>query len=160
MSINLIVAVSKNGVIGKDNKLLWSLPDDLKNFKKLTSGNSVIMGRKTFDSIGKALPNRLNVVVSRNSKNITGCIVVDNIKSAIKKSDKGDVFVIGGEQIYKMFLDMNLVDRIYLTLVDVDIEGDACFKFDESKWILSSREDKHKDTQNEYDYSFMLYERK
>lgn len=157
--INLIVAVSKNGVIGKDNKLLWSLPTDLKRFKTLTSGNSIIMGRKTFDSIGKSLPNRLNVVISRSNIIIDNCIVVDNIVSAIKKSDKGEVFVIGGEEIYKLFIQMDLVDRIYLTLVDVDIDGDAYFDFDKSKWKISSRDDFEKDSVNEYNFSFITYEK-
>ena len=159
MKVNLIVAVSKNGVIGKDNKLLWSLPTDLKNFRTLTSGNTVIMGRKTFDSIGKSLPNRLNVVISRTNPVIKDCIVVDNIISAIKKSDKGEIFIIGGEEIYKLFLQKDLVDRIYLTLVDADVDGDAHFEFDESKWKVTFKQDFEKDSKNEYNYSFITYER-
>ena len=135
--VAMIAAVSENGVIGVDNKLPWYIPDDLKRFKKLTTGNVVIMGRKTYDSIGKPLPNRMNIVVSRN-KNLTikGCLVVNSMVQAIQKAgtDK-DIFIIGGGEIYnKGFI---FAERIYLTKVHQEVVGDTTFpEIDtESCWV-------------------------
>lgn len=122
MNINLIVAVSDNNVIAIDGKLPWHLSDDLKRFKTLTTNNSIILGRKTFESIGKPLPNRENIVISRNAKfPECGVIVVDSLTKAFAKSTK-DVFIIGGAEIYKLALPY--VNTIYLTKVNLNITGD------------------------------------
>lgn len=129
--VNLIVAVSKNNIIGNKNTLVWNIPDDLKRFKFLTTNNTIIMGRKTYQSIGKKLPNRLNIVVSKQKGfNAPGCIVVDSIEKAIKKSDnKNDIFVIGGANIYNQFLEKDLIDKVYLTKIYEEYEGDTVFDF-------------------------------
>jgi dihydrofolate reductase len=125
--VSLIAAVSENGVIGVDNKLPWYIPDDLKRFKKLTSGNVVIMGRKTYDSIGKPLPNRMNIVISRNKDLvIPGCLVVDSMVKAIRKAGTEDnIFIIGGGEIYNQ--GMVFAERIYLTKIHQEVEGDTTF---------------------------------
>jgi dihydrofolate reductase len=142
--VSLIVAVSENGVIGVDNKLPWYIPDDLKRFKRLTSGNVVIMGRKTYESIGKPLPNRLNIVISRNGDLIIdGCLVVNSVEKAIQKagSDK-EIFIIGGGEIYRK--SIIFADKIYLTKVHTVIEGDTTFpEIDmENGWVEVDREEK------------------
>lgn len=158
--IALIAAVSDNGVIGVDNKLPWYIPDDLKRFKKLTSGNVVIMGRKTYESIGKPLPNRINIVVSRNKDLvIPNCLVVDSMTKAIRKggTDK-DIFIIGGGEIYNSGLIH--AKRIYLTKIHQEIDGDTKFPeiegWDEYKdmawgWREIEREEKE-------GFSYITYE--
>lgn len=160
--INIIVASSENNVIGKDNKLLWDLKDDLKRFKDLTKNNTVIMGRKTYESIGKPLPNRVNIVLTRSKKEIKGCIVVNSVKEALNKSDRNkEIFIIGGTEIYNQFL--NYCNKIYLTLVHSEFEGDAYF-FSE-KEILNNkfkeikRERIEKNNKNEYPFSFIEFKR-
>lgn len=126
--ISIIAAVSENGVIGKDNRLPWRLPEDLKRFRDLTTGHVVIMGRKTFESIGMALPDRINIVVTRDEKfSAPGCIVCHSLEDALKVGqESGDkIFVIGGEQIFSEF--MSHVSRLYLTLIEREFEGDAHF---------------------------------
>jgi dihydrofolate reductase len=133
MKISLIVAVSRNGAIGLNNQLPWYLPEDLKYFKSVTMGKPLIMGRKTFDSIGRPLPGRANIVLTRDPQwTSDGVKVVQSVEQALlageiacEASDVDEIMVIGGEQIYRMTLD--LADRIYLTQVDADVEGDAFF---------------------------------
>lgn len=165
MEINLIVARSKNNVIGNDNKLLWNLSDDLKRFKELTSKgnkNAIIMGRKTYESIGKALPGRTNVVITRNRDLKTNnCIVVNSIAEAIKKViDHDNIFIIGGSQIYKQSIESEIIDRAFITEVDIEIEGDTKFDYDFNKDFkkVTSEEFKadHKDG-NEYDFNIIEY---
>src|ERR1700744_5562864 len=116
MTVSIVVAISENHVIGKDNKLLWHLPADLKHFKEITSGHTVIMGRKTYESVGKPLPNRRNIIVTRQDITIAGCEVVNSIEAAIELcKTQNEVFIIGGAEIYKQA--MHLTDRIYLTIV-------------------------------------------
>jgi dihydrofolate reductase len=151
--ISLIAAVSENGVIGVDNKLPWYIPDDLKRFKELTSGNVVIMGRKTYESIGKPLPNRINIVVSRNKElNIPGCLVVNSMTQAIQKAgtDK-DIFVIGGGEVYRK--SIKFADRIYLTKVHQEVEGDTTFPEIDTGfgWSEISKEEKE-------GFSYITYE--
>ncbi len=125
--ISAVAAISKNRVLGKDNGLIWAIPEDLKRFKQLTTGHSVIMGRKTYESIGKPLPNRTNIIITRDQKfTAEGCIVVHSIDEALQKanSDK-EIFVIGGGQIYKEMLPKT--DRLYLTVIDQEAEGDTYF---------------------------------
>lgn len=149
--ISLITAVSNNGVIGRKGRLPWHISEDLKNFKKLTENNVVIMGRKTYDSIGKPLPNRINIVVTRDkSKHIDGCIVVNSVEDALRKAGSGrEVFIIGGGEIYKKSL--NFVDKIYLTKIHQDIEGDTYFPTLNDNWKEIRREDKK-------GYSFITYD--
>lgn len=139
--ISIIVAVAKNGVIGGENNLLWHISDDLKRFKAITSGHGVIMGRKTFESLGRALPNRRNVVISRNSDYLAqGAEVVGSLEDAIKLFESNDeTFVIGGGQIYKQ--SMEIADKIYITEVDKEFQGDTHFpEIDKSVWCESFRE--------------------
>jgi dihydrofolate reductase len=134
--VSLIAAVSDNGIIGVDNKMPWYIPDDLKRFKRLTTDNVVIMGRKTYESIGQPLPNRLNIVISRNKDLvIEGCLVVDSITKAIKKAGNNrDIFIIGGGEIYKRAIDF--ADRIYLTKIHIEVEGDTTFPtIDTINWV-------------------------
>lgn len=127
--ISIIVAVAKNNVIGGGNELLWRISDDLKRFKNLTTGHPIIMGRKTYESIGKPLPDRTNIVVTRDSKlRVPGCIVSQSLEAALEKAEqigKEEIFIIGGEQIYRLALP--LADRLYVTEVELDAKGDAYF---------------------------------
>ena len=160
MPLSLIVAVSENRVIGHKNKLPWHLPADLKYFKKLTMGHHIIMGRKTFESIGKALPGRTSVVVSRKADfDAEGVVKVNSPERAIAVSQKDqESFVVGGAEIFKIF--MPFITRIYLTLVHSQFEGDTFFDLpDPLIWKLVSREDYKADEKNHFDYSFNVYER-
>lgn len=149
--VSIIVAVSENGIIGKDNDLPWKISEDLKRFKELTKGHPVIMGRKTHESIGRILPDRLNIVITRDKDvSYNGCITVNSISDAIRKAgnDK-EIFIIGGGEIYKKSL--GFVDRIYLTKVHQTVEGDTYFPTLNSDWKETNREDKD-------GYSFITYD--
>lgn len=166
MRVSLIVAVSENGVIGKDNDLIWHLPKDMKFFKDTTQGHHVIMGRKNFESIPhkfRPLPNRTNVIVTRQSGYITeDCIVVHSVEDSIevaKKNGDTEPFVIGGGQIYKIALENNMIDRIYLTRIHHTFEGDTFFPDLSEDWKVISREDCKADEKNKYDYSFLVLEK-
>ena len=158
--LSIIVAKAKNNVIGKDNKLLWNLPEDLKRFKKLTTGHVIIMGRKTFESIGRVLPNRKHVILSNNpdfkidNENVEIVHSVEDIKKYI--DDKEENFVIGGAMIYSILLPYTT--KLYVTAVDKDFEGDAVFpKIDQDKWEELSRESKK---ENDLNYEFIDYVKK
>ena len=154
IDISLIVACSRNRVIGIKNKLPWHLPSDLKRFKEFTTGNTIIMGRKTYDSIGKALPNRKNIVISRNSNlKINDAEVVASIEDALKFSEN-KVFVIGGEQIY--LYAMPFANKILMTLINDDIEGDAFFPvIDESQWVVKERSEAY--DENGLQFTYLTY---
>ncbi len=155
--IKLIVAISKNRVIGDSNKLIWHLPADLKRFKEITTGHPIVMGRKTFQSIGRPLPNRRNIIITRDeSFKVDGCEVVNSIEEALLLTSN-DCFIIGGGEIYKQTL--NLADKIYMTIVDKDFEGDTTFPELDESWYVSTREDLTADEKNPYNYSFVFYER-
>ena len=157
MIISLIAAIGKNRVIGKNNKLPWKLSADLKRFREITSGKTVIMGRKTFESIGKLLPNRLNIIITRDKNyKIDGCVVVHSAEEALKAADSyKEVMIIGGEQIFKEFLPR--ASRMYLTLIDGNFEGDAYFpEYNKNEWKEVFREE-HKD--NSLKYSFVNLEK-
>ena len=164
MKASIIVAVSKNGVIGKDNNLIWSLPKDMKFFKDTTLGHHVIMGRKNFESIPhkySPLPNRTNIVITRNTiYKAKGSIVVNSIKDALdiaKKNEDEEPFIIGGGEIYKIALEENLVNKIYLTRIHKSFKGDTFFPKLDSTW-KEIRNIKHsKDEKHEYAYSFLTY---
>ena len=125
MNISIIVAMSNNRVIGKDNKMPWHLSDDLKNFKKITTGKTIVMGRLTYDSIGKALPNRKNIVLSRNLKD-SNVLISTNLKEALNYTKKNEeLFIIGGENLYSQTI--NIANKLYLTTIDANIDGDNTF---------------------------------
>jgi dihydrofolate reductase len=166
MKVSLIVAVSENGVIGKDNDLIWHLPNDMKFFKDTTMGHHVIMGRKNFESIPhkfRPLPNRTNIVITRQSDyKAEDSIVVDSVEEALKvaKSNReNEAFIIGGGQIYKLALEANLIDRIYLTRIHHSFDGDTFFPELSSDWEEVNREDCFKDNNHKYDYSFIVLEK-
>jgi dihydrofolate reductase len=157
--IYLVAAVSMNGVIGGENKLIWNLPHDLKRFKEITIDQVVVMGRKTHESIGRALPNRLNVVLSNNLKwnNLLGhnCVVCYSIEEVLEKFKHRDLYVIGGGEIYKMFLP--LADKIYLTQIDKEFDGDTFFpQIDYNNWSQTNIESFKN---NEFDYHFITLEK-
>jgi len=162
MSIKLICAISKNNVIGNENKLPWNLSEDLKRFKKLTSNNLIVMGRKTFDSIGRPLPNRKNIVLSNNlNLKIDGVEVFnspDEVISLYKEiPEKKDMYIIGGTFVYKLFLEY--CDYLYITYVDKNFEGDAFFpKIDWKAWKLTRKEEKY-DENEKLKYFFRDYKR-
>jgi dihydrofolate reductase len=153
--INIIVAASLNNVIGKDNKLLWRQSADLKRFKELTTGKTVVMGRKTYDSIGKPLPNRRNIVITRQDIEIPGCEVVHSLEDALKVDD--EIFILGGGEIYQK--SIILANKIFLTLIQTEIEGDTYFPQLGDEWIEESKEEFLKDEKNQFDYQFINYVR-
>jgi dihydrofolate reductase len=160
MLINAIVAMAENRVIGNQNTLPWHLPADLVYFKKITSGKPIIMGRKTYLSIGRPLPNRRNIVISRDLNFIAaGCEAFHSIDEALMAlKDYDEVFVIGGAQLFETCWDK--IDRLYLTLIHADIAGDVFFPaIDYSKWKQISCENHQADEKNTYDYSFIVLSR-
>ncbi|HET8730818.1 MAG TPA: dihydrofolate reductase [Moraxellaceae bacterium] len=162
----LIVAVAKNGCIGNGNKLPWYLPEDLKYFKAVTSGKPVIMGRNTFESLGRPLPNRTNIVITRNSgfRAPEGVRIVHSLDEAVRVAEavahvagNDEILVIGGAQIYRDALPR--VQRMYITEVELMVEGDAFFPdWDRSQWLERGRQQFHYEPAN-VDYSFVVYER-
>jgi dihydrofolate reductase len=157
--ISFVVAMARNRVIGRDNGLPWRLPADLRHFKTITLGKPVVMGRKTFDSIGRPLPGRTNIVVTRDpAYTAEGCVVVHSIEAALAAAgDVEEVMVIGGADFYRQLLPR--AGRIYLTLIDADVEGDTWFpELDETRWRERTREDHAPDEENPHGYSFILLE--
>jgi dihydrofolate reductase len=158
--ISIIVAMAKNRTIGINNTLPWRCPEDLKHFKALTMGHHMIMGRKTFDSIGKPLPGRTTVVVSRNRElKIEGCVVVHSLVDAVSAC-KGDdeIFIVGGAELYAQALP--LANTLYLTEIQTNIEGDAHFpEFDLKQWHEVKREPRQQDTPQSLSYHFITLKR-
>lgn len=153
MSIKIIAAMSKNRVIGDSNTLIWHLPEDLKRFRTLTTGNTIVMGRKTYESIGKPLPNRRSIIITRDPDyKAEGCEVANSLEDALLLSNR-DCFIIGGGEIYRQAMD--IADRIYLTLIDKEFEGDTSFP-EIKDWLEISREDF---IAEDFGYSFIEYER-
>jgi len=166
MRIAMIWAMANNGVIGRQNKLPWHLPNDLKYFKRLTSGKTVIMGRKTYESIGRPLPNRINIVITRAKDfHAEGIKVVNSLPAALELAaaetliaSAEEVIVIGGAEIYKLCLP--LAERLYVTLVHADVDGDARFpEWDRQAYQEIGREDFSADGPNPYDYSFVVFDK-
>lgn len=159
--ITIIAAIAENGALGKDNQLIWHLPADLKRFKKVTLGHHIIMGRKTFESLGKPLPNRTTIIITRN-KNYTqkNCIVVNSLNDAIEAAKEDpNPYILGGAEIYKQA--MKIANKLDLTLVHHNFEADAFFpEIDLNIWQETTREDFKSDETNKYDYSFITYLRK
>ena len=159
----LIAALSSNGVIGRDNTMPWHLPADLKHFKRVTLGKPILMGRKTYESIGRPLPGRENIVISTNpGLEIAGCHTCTSLDTALtlahKLNPQGRSMVIGGGQLYR--LAMPLADRMYLTRVHAEIEGDTFFpEIEPNEWREVQREDFKADSQSQWDLSFIDYQR-
>ena len=161
MNISIVVAISQNNAIGKNNQLLWHLPADLKHFKEITSGNCIIMGRKTYDSIGRPLPNRRNVVITRNTAlKIEDVEVVTSLEDAISLCEnEKEIFIIGGAEIYKEALA--LTDTIYLTTVHQHYDADAFFPEIKSEdWLEIDSESHKADEKNKVDYTFSTLKRR
>jgi dihydrofolate reductase len=160
MKLSIIVAMDRNRVIGKGDALPWHISEDLKHFKKITMGKPIIMGRKTHESIGRPLPGRENIILTRDtSYQPEGCTVLHSMEEIIQHcKNVQEVMITGGAEIYN--LSFEKVTQLYLTEVHAEIEGDTFFpKFDRSKWKEVSREDFKADEKNEFDYSFVLLER-
>ncbi|WP_368043860.1 dihydrofolate reductase [Thalassolituus sp.] len=167
MKLSMIVAVAENGVIGRNNALPWYLPNDLKYFKQTTMGKPVIMGRKTYESIGKPLPGRTNIVITRQADyQPEGVKVVSSVEAARELAEsvclidgQEEAMIMGGAEIYTLALPHT--DRLYLTEVHADVEGDAFFpEYDKSLWQEVAREDFAAEGPNPYNYSFVVYEAK
>lgn len=161
--LSLIVAIAKNNVIGKDNGLIWHLPDDLKRFKQITSGKTIIMGRKTFESLGRVLPNRKHIVLCKSGKLDVDDERVEIIKdvSELDKyiNDDEEHFVIGGASIYKLLMDK--VIKMYITRINEEFDGDTYFpQIDENVWKIAEQIKGPHDEENPYDYEYITYVRK
>ncbi len=161
--ISLIVAMDRNRLIGKNDGmkgLPWHLPADLQFFKRVTTGHTVIMGRKTYESIGKPLPNRRNLVITRQKNlDLQGCITFTSIADLLAEvAQDEEAFVIGGADVFKQFLPV--ADRMYITFIDETFQGDVYFPaYDETEWRLVQSEPGIKDEKNPYDYRFTIWER-
>ena len=158
----MIAAMGKNRVIGKDNDMPWHLPADLQHFKKTTLGCPIIMGRKTYDSIGRPLPGRLNIILSRNTQlKIEGCSIVNSLDDALglaKQQNVDEVFITGGAHLYDTFLKD--ADRLYLTLIDKEFDGDTYFPdYTQLKWEEVARENHLADDKNAHNYSFVTLDK-
>ncbi|HAF30202.1 MAG TPA: dihydrofolate reductase [Bacteroidales bacterium] len=159
--LSIIVAIAENNVIGKDNDLIWHLPRDMKHFKDTTTGHYIIMGRKTFESNGKPLPNRTNIIITRDKNyKAEGCIIVNSLEDAIEEAKNDtEAFIIGGGVIYK--LAMPLVDRIYLTKIHHSFDGDTFFpEINMNDWIEADRRDFEPDEKNKYAFTIFILDRK
>lgn len=160
--ITIVVAMGLKNEIGANNQLLWHLPKDLKHFKEITSGHPIIMGRKTYESIGKPLPNRTNIVVSTKKDWFEeGILIVGSLKEAIKFAKKMDeeIFIIGGGNIYEQTID--LAEKLEVTQVNAELKADIFFpKINPKIWNKTNEVSHEKDEKNEYDFSFQTYERK
>lgn len=160
MNLTLIAAMAKNRVIGKDNDLIWHFPEDLKHFKSLTSGHHVIMGRKTFESVGRPLPKRVNIIITRQKDyQAEGCKIAGSLEEALAMVENDDQpFIVGGAEIYKQSL--NFANTIELTLIEAEYVGDTFFpEFDPSIWKLARGEKKEADDKHAHPYEFLTYKK-
>ena len=160
--ITIIAAAAENNALGKDNDLVWHLPDDFKRFKVLTSGHSIIMGRKTFESLPKTLPNRTHIIITRSQdyKAVGNCIIVHSLKTALQAAQNDDQpFIIGGGEIYKQSMD--IADKIKLTRVHTQVEADFYFpEINPEQWELISQEYHPEDERHKYAFTYLTYIRK
>jgi len=166
MRVSLIVAASENNIIGKDNDLIWHLPKDMRFFKETTIGHHIIMGRKNFESIPhkfRPLPKRTNIVITRQKDyKASGCITLNSIEDALeiaKRNNDNEPFIIGGGQIYKIALDRNLIDRIYLTRIHHKFDGDTYFPELSDEWREINKIENKIDNKHKYNYDFIILER-
>lgn len=161
--ITIIAAIGSRNELGKDNDLIWHLPADLKRFKKVTTGNYIIMGRNTFESIGKPLPNRTSIIITRNREyKQDGCLIAHSIEEGLAMVEStSKAFIIGGAEIYKQCMEKDLVDALDITQVYQEFEADVYFpEIDQNIWALTSKEEYKADDKNLYDYSFVRYEKR
>ena len=161
--IIVIAAMGSNNELGKNNNLIWHLQADLKRFKKLTTGHTIIMGRNTFESIGKPLPNRKSVIITRNRNyRQEGCKVVHSLEEALQwVKDDEKAFIIGGSQIYEESLKKGIVDQLDVTLIHENFDADVFFpEIEKQLWKESSREDFKANMKDKYDYSFIRYRKR
>ncbi len=159
--LSIIVAIAENNVIGKDNDLIWKLPRDMRHFKETTTGHYIIMGRKTFESNGRPLPNRTNVIITRDlNYKAEGCVVVHSLEDALQEAKNDpEAFIIGGGVIYD--LAMPLVDRIYLTKIHHSFEGDTFFPdLNMNEWNIIDQRDFEPDEKNDYSFTILTLDRK
>lgn len=157
--ISFLWAEDENGLIGNNNQLPWRLPADLQYFKKQTMGHPIVMGRKTYESIGKPLPGRENIILTRDpGYHAEGCTVLHTKEELIGAYQDSDIFITGGSEIFRLFADE--ADRLYMTKIHEEFAGDTFFpKLDWSRWKLVSSQKGPKDERNPYDYEFRIYER-
>lgn len=155
--ISLIVAIAANNVIGRDNQLPWRLPADLAYFKQTTQGHTVVMGRKTYESLGKPLPGRTNWILTRDKDfQAEGCQVFHSVDEVLKSAEGKEVFIIGGEKVYREFLPRT--DRLFITRINESFEGDTYFpEILEDHWELTSSIQGEKNDKNPYEYEFLVY---
>ena len=161
MIISFVVAMGKNRTIGKNNSLPWNMPADMKRFRDLTAGKPMIMGRKTYESIGRPLPNRTNIIITRDKNyNVKGCVIAHSIDEALKAAGNApEAMVIGGSQIFKEFFP--IANKIYLTIIDNNFEGDTYFlEYNKKEWKETKKEEHKKDKENPYNYTFIVLERR
>ena len=158
--ISIIAAMDENRLIGSNNDLPWHLPADLQRVKQLTTGHSIILGRKNYESIGRPLPGRKNIVITRNPDfEAPGCVVVNSIEAALEAAAGDDVFIFGGARIYEQMFD--LAERMYLTKIHATFKGDTWFpEYDSTDWQEIEHQDFNADQKNPYDYSFITLEKK
>jgi len=161
--ITIIAAIAKNNALGKDNDLIWHLPEDLKRFKKTTTGHSILMGRNTFESIGRPLPNRTSIIITRNENYFKeGCLIANSLEAAMELvKEEAQIFIIGGAQVYTYAMENNIPDVLDITLVHHEFEADVFFpEIDLKIWEEVSREDFKADEKNKFNYSFLKFEKK
>jgi dihydrofolate reductase len=160
--ITIIAAIAKNNALGKNNDLIWHLPADLKRFKKRTTGHYILMGRNTFESIGRPLPNRTNVIITRNKNYVQdGCLIAHSLEQALEMAkEEAHVFIIGGAQIYQNAIENNLADVLDITQVHKEFDADVFFpEIDLNIWKETEREDFELDEKNTLAHSFVRYEK-
>jgi dihydrofolate reductase len=160
MSISFIFAMDRNRAIGVNNTLPWHLPGDLKFFKSVTMGHPILMGRKTYESIGKPLPGRRNIILTQNPEfQAEGCEVIHSVQEAVDEFHDQELFVIGGAEIFRLFT--SVVDRMYITHIEHEFEADTFMtELDLSEWTLVSSEQGERNEKNPYEYYFRIYQRK
>jgi dihydrofolate reductase len=160
MRISYIFAMDRNRVIGKDNQLPWRIPADLKFFKETTMGHTIVMGRKTYESIGKPLPGRTNVIMTQNPDyKVEGCEIVHTIEELLERYGEEEIIVTGGSELFRLF--MPYVSKMYITSIEHEFEGDTWFpEINEDEWQMTWREQGIKDEKNPYTYYFQIYEKR
>jgi dihydrofolate reductase len=160
--ITIIAAIAKNNALGKNNDLIWHLPADLKRFKKVTTGHHILMGRNTFESIGRPLPNRTTIIITKNENYVQeGCLIANSVEQAIEMAHEDDqIFIIGGAQVYEYAMKHDFADALDITLVHHEFDADVYFPdIDPSIWKRVEREDFIADEKNKFDYSFIRYKK-
>lgn len=160
--ITIIAAIAKNNALGKNNDLIWHLPADLKRFKKVTTGHHILMGRNTFESIGRPLPNRTTIIITKNENYVQeGCLIANSVEQAIEMAHEDDqIFIIGGAQVYEYAMKYDFADALDITLVHHEFDADVYFpEIDPSIWKRVEREDFIADEKNKFDYSFIRYKK-